>query len=56
MNEYESPSHSKWDCKYHVVFISKGRRKVLYGQLRVHLGEVFRTSAGQKECRIEEGI
>ena len=54
MDEYASLSHSKWECKYHVVFIPKGRRKALYGQLRVHLGEVFRTLARQKECRIEE--
>lgn len=40
MDEFESLSHTKWTCKYHVVFIPKGRRKVLYGQLRVHLGEV----------------
>jgi putative transposase len=55
MDEYESLSHSKWECKYHVVFIPKCRRKVLYGNLRQHLGEVFRKLAEQKECRIEEG-
>lgn len=55
MDEFESLSHTKWDCKYHVVFIPKCRRKVLYGELRKHLGEVFRQLAGQKECRIEEG-
>src|SRR5258708_33609030 len=55
MDEYESLSHSKWECKYHVVFIPKGRRKVLYGKLRQHLGEVFRKLAEQKESRIEEG-
>ena len=38
MDEYESPSHTKWECKYQVVFIPKGRRRVLYGQLRQHLG------------------
>jgi putative transposase len=48
-------SHTVWECKYHIVFIPKCRRKVLYGQLRVHLGEVFRKLASQKECRIEEG-
>ena len=42
MDEFESQSHSKWECKYHVVFIPKCRRKVLYGNLRKHLGEVFR--------------
>jgi putative transposase len=55
MDEYESLSHSRWKCKYHAVFIPKYRRKVLYGQLRKHLGEVFRKLAEQKESRMEEG-
>ena len=55
MDEYESLSHSKWECKYHVVFIPKGRRKALYGELRKYLGEVLRKLAEQKESRIEEG-
>ena len=55
MDEVESLSHTKWDCKYHVVFIPKCRRKTLYTELRRHLGEVFRKLAMQKECRIEEG-
>jgi putative transposase len=55
MDEYESLSHSKWDCKYHVVFIPKCRRKTIYAQLRPHLGEVFRKLAEQKESRILEG-
>src|SRR5262245_61628813 len=55
MDDYESLSHSKWECKYHVVFIPKCRRKTLYGELRRHLGEVFRKLAMQKECKIEEG-
>jgi len=55
MDDFESLSHTKWDCKYHVVFIPKYRRKALYGQLRMHLGEVFRKLALQKESRIEEG-
>ena len=55
MDEYQSLSHTKWDCKYHVIFIPKYRRRVLYGQLRRHLGEVFRKLAEQKESRIEEG-
>lgn len=55
MDEFESLNHTKWTCKYHVVFIPKGRRKALYGTLRPHLGEVFRTLAQQKESRIEEG-
>ena len=55
MDDYESLCHTKWECKYHVVFIPKCRRKVLYGQLRERLGEVFRRLAAQKESRIEEG-
>jgi putative transposase len=55
MDDYESLSHSKWDCKYHVVFIPKCRRKTLYGELRQHLGEIFRKLAMQKESRVEEG-
>ena len=55
MDEYESLCHTKWECKYHVVFIPKCRRKTLYAQLRKELGEVFRRLAQQKESRIEEG-
>ena len=55
MDEVESLSHSKWECKYHVVFIPKCRRKRLYKDLRPHLDEVFRRLAQRKESRIEEG-
>ena len=55
MTDYQSLSHTKWECKYHVVFIPKYRRKVLYGRLRQYLGEVFRELARHKESRIEEG-
>ena len=55
MDEYESLSHTKWDCKYHVVFIPKCRRKTLFGHVRQHLGEVFHKLATQKDSRIEEG-
>jgi len=55
MDDYKSLSHSVWDCKYHVVFIPKYRRKVIYGELRRELGKVFRTLARQKECEVEEG-
>jgi REP-associated tyrosine transposase len=55
MDTVESLNHSVWDCKYHVVFIPKCRRKTLYGDLRQYLGEVFRMLARQKESRIEEG-
>ena len=55
MDDYESLSHSKWECKYHVVFIPKCQRKTLYTELRRHLGDVLRKLAEQKESRIEEG-
>jgi hypothetical protein len=55
MDDYNSLNHTKWKCKYHVVFIPKYRRKALFGQLRPYLGELFRRLAEQKESRIEEG-
>ena len=55
MDELKSLSHAKWDCKYHIVFIPKCRRKTSYGELRRHLGEVFHKLAAQKESKIEEG-
>ena len=53
---YQSLSHSKWDCKYHVVFVPKRRRKVIFGQTRRQLGQIFHALARQKECQILEGI
>ena len=55
MEDEASLSHTKWECKYHVVFIPKCRRRTLYQELRRHLGEVFRRLAEQKESQIEEG-
>ena len=55
MQTYESLKHTTWDCKYHVVFIPKCRRKVLYQGLRWELGGVFRGLAEQWECKVEEG-
>ena len=55
MDDYESLQHTRWECKYHVVFIPKCRRKKLYEQLRQHLGEVFRELAQQRESTILEG-
>jgi len=52
---YKSLSHSRWNCKYHVVFIPKKRKKALFGNLRKNLGEIFHDLARQKECRIVEG-
>ena len=55
MDTFESLNHSVWECKYHVVFIPKCRRKTLYAELRRYLGDVFRKLALQKESRVEEG-
>ena len=55
MDDTRCLSHTKWECKYHIVFIPKCRRKTLFGQIRQHLGEVFHKLAAQKESRIEEG-
>ncbi len=55
MNTFESLSHSRWDCKYHVVFIPKGRKKPLYGKIREYLKKVFHELARQRGCRIVEG-
>ncbi|MDJ0702022.1 MAG: IS200/IS605 family transposase [Leptolyngbyaceae cyanobacterium MO_188.B28] len=52
---YQSLAHSKWDCKYHVVFVPKYRRKVMFGEIRKFLGPIFHELARQKECRILEG-
>jgi REP-associated tyrosine transposase len=52
---YQSLSHSKWDCKYHVVFVPKYRRQALFGEIRQHLGPIFHELARQKECHIVEG-
>ena len=55
MKNYEILSHTRYDCKYHVVFIPKYRRKKIYGAIRRHLGEIFHEVAKQKESRILEG-
>ena len=48
-------NHSSWDCKYHIVFTPKYRRKTLYGLIRKQLKDVFHRLARQKSCIIEEG-
>ncbi len=53
--KYQTLNHSTWECKYHVVFIPKYRKKALFKELRSHLGRVFRTLTEQKESRVEEG-
>ena len=54
MNE-KKLSHSIWECKYHVVFIPKYRKKYLYGQLRKYVGDILKMLTRQKECEILEG-
>ena len=55
MDEYESLNHTKWECKYHVVFIPKCRRKTIYTQLRPRLGEVFKRLAQTGRNRRKAG-
>ena len=55
MKDYQSLNHTKWDCKYHVIWIPKCRRKVMYGQLRRELGPVLRNLALRKESEVIEG-
>ncbi len=55
MKKYQSLIHTKWDCKYHVIFIPKRRKKRIFGALRRHLGQIFRELAGHKESKVVEG-
>ena len=53
--EYNHLNHATWECKYHVVFTPKYRKKLLFDKIKRHLGQVFHDLARRKECRIEEG-
>ena len=55
MKEYQSLAHTRWDCKYHVVFIPKKRKRRIFGVLRKHLGEIFHELAAHTEAKIVEG-
>ena len=55
MKEYQSLSHTRWDCKFHMVFIPKRRKKAIYGALRKHLGAIFHELARQRESVVVEG-
>ena len=55
MEDYQSLAHTKWDCKYHVVFIPKRRKKAIFGAIRKHLGVVLHELAGQRGSKILEG-
>ena len=55
MENVERLSHTLWECKYHLVWIPKCRKKTLYGPLRKYLGSLFKDLASQRECEIIEG-
>jgi putative transposase len=55
MKEYQSLNHTRWDCKYHVVFIPKRKEKQIIGVIRKYLGDIFHELARQKESEIVEG-
>lgn len=55
MRNYKSLSHTRWDCKYYIVFIPKKRQKLIYGAIRKHLGEILHDLAKRKGIIIEEG-
>ena len=55
MKNYSSLNHTRWDCKYQVVFIPQRRKKQIYGPIRKHLGDIFHDLAKQKESKKEEG-
>ena len=55
MYDNQSLNHTMWECKYHIVWIPKYRKKAIYGDLRQHLGELFKELSKQKESKILEG-
>jgi putative transposase len=55
MNDFESLAHVRWECKYHIVFIPKYRRKVIYGKLRNGIGRILRDLCEQKNIELLEG-
>ena len=54
-DRYQSLAYSKWECKFHIVFVPKHRRRQLYGEIRRKLGAIFHALARQEECQIVEG-
>jgi putative transposase len=55
MKAYEHSQHTLWECKYHIVFIPKYRKKVLFGAIRREVGPILRDLARHRESRVEEG-
>ena len=54
MKDFKSLAHSKWNCKYHIVFAPKYRRQVIYGKLKAEIGKILRKLCEQKEVEIIE--
>ena len=54
MNDTNSLSHSKWNCKYHIVFAPKYRRQEIYGKIKVDIGKIIRKLCEQKKVEIIE--
>ena len=54
MNDNHSLSHSKWNCKYHILFAPKYRRQVIYGKIKADIGKILRTLCEQKKVNIIE--
>jgi putative transposase len=55
MEDFESLAHVRWECKYHVVFIPKYRKKVIFGKLRGSVGRIMRDLCEQKGIGLLEG-
>jgi len=55
MQNWQSLSHVRWECKYHVVIVPKYRKKVLYGKIRRGVGEIIRDLCKQKKIKLIEG-
>lgn len=53
-NDESSLSHTRWDCKYHIVFAPKFRRKEIYGQLKAEIGQILRELCERKGVEIVE--
>lgn len=52
--DYENLSHTRWNCKYHIVFAPKYRRQIIYGKLKVDIGKIFRILCERKGIEIIE--
>ena len=55
MHEWQSLSHVRWECKYHIVIIPKYRKRMLYGKLKKHVGEVIKEVCRQRGIELVEG-